>query len=511
MPLFEKLGSTKLKSIKFGQTGGIGDTKPYIVTDINNADKGINNLIYLKFDDGFIRGGTIGALKSSITDTLRISKFLTDFPKGPLFLTKQIGLQLSNPIIETRQLPFPKNKEGILGKIISGTNKLSSLVGGPTRIYNAGINTLAQIPVNNLGGHIVRHGFLPIPDDNNKYIKIVKENNENGNNRLERLYYNFFEQDSTKTNIFANISSNVINDYIGGPNSFYGIGHTKINRTEFTGKRKDIDSAINKITAKDIYLSVLEHVYNANTIFQKYKTKYNENANIEDFKSPKVTNNISSKDHINSITSDNVKYKISGSGLSNLFNNEEENIRQAVQNYIPKTPNTKYNDLIYAKVNKPNITLPISQKDDPNSVIKKKVTDISTYIIRKPNITNPSDVLEYDYNLTKLEEVYNRDDDKIMMVKFSQLDPFKGKILNSINLSSYLSSYNESYNSTWQDIKYNGRSEVFYSFDSYKKTASFKLQIPIFNPNELKTKHENLKLLQKGLADAHLEALGFKI
>jgi hypothetical protein len=67
-----------------------------------------------------------------------------------------------------------------------------------------------------------------------------------------------------------------------------------------------------------------------------------------------------------------------------------------------------------------------------------------------------------------------------------------------------MSGYNESYDSSWDGIKYNGRSEFFYTFNSFKKTASFKLQIPIFNQGELAAKHEALKNLQKSAAGAYL-------
>ena len=183
MSLFEKLKDTSLKSLKFGQTGGVGDTKPYIVTDINTVDRGFNSFRMTKFDDGFIRGGAVGSLNAGLTDTVRIGKFLTDFPKGPLFITKQVGLQLSNPRLETKQLPTNKTGTSFIGRIgatvLNLANKINNLVGGPTRIYNLGINTLAQVPLNALGGHIVRHGFLPVQNETQKYFSVVTENNKN--------------------------------------------------------------------------------------------------------------------------------------------------------------------------------------------------------------------------------------------------------------------------------------------------------------------------------------------
>ena len=82
MPLLDL--KTDLKSIKYGhdRPGGGDSNQPYIKTDINTVDKGINRLRLTNFDDGLIRGGIIGALNASIVDTIRISKFLTDFPKA---------------------------------------------------------------------------------------------------------------------------------------------------------------------------------------------------------------------------------------------------------------------------------------------------------------------------------------------------------------------------------------------------------------------------------------------
>jgi hypothetical protein len=45
--------------------------------------------------NGFLAslGGIIGATNAAVVDTLRVGKFLTDLPKGPLWIVKQVGLQ----------------------------------------------------------------------------------------------------------------------------------------------------------------------------------------------------------------------------------------------------------------------------------------------------------------------------------------------------------------------------------------------------------------------------------
>ena len=191
MPLIDL--KTDLKSLKYGhdRPGGGNSGQPYITNDINNPKN------RLGFDDGLIRGGAIGALKASINDTARIGKFLKDFPKGPLFIVKQVGLQFSNPKLEVKKV---NTGIGFIDRIADFAQDKFGL--GPTRLYNLGINTLAQVPVNAFGIHFNRHGLLPVQDDSTKYLAVAQANNEDSkNNRLVRYKNNFKLGDGKSENI----------------------------------------------------------------------------------------------------------------------------------------------------------------------------------------------------------------------------------------------------------------------------------------------------------------------
>lgn len=146
------------------------------------------SLRYSLFDDGLIRGGVLNVGLSTLRDTARIGKFFAS-GKGVLFTTKQVGLQLSNPPLEQLPAkdPLPTKNQGFLNNI---GNSITNFVNSksPTQIYNLGINTLAQVAINAAGGHIIRHGKLPVGGvgflDNNSsnvqgysYEKVVKTNN----------------------------------------------------------------------------------------------------------------------------------------------------------------------------------------------------------------------------------------------------------------------------------------------------------------------------------------------
>jgi hypothetical protein len=213
MPLINL--QTNLKSLKYGQDrpGGGDSGQPYVQSPIggsptplsilvrNNAvrkilgDKTSNKVGDVidkmgNFDDGFVRGGIFGSINAGITDTVRVGKFLTDAPKGPLFIARQVGLQLSNPKLEVKKVELNGKglksffKDAFTGDI---NNLLGTLTGGllePTRLYNLGINTIAQVPVGALGIHFNRHGILPIQNEDSKYESVVDFNNQqNSNNK----------------------------------------------------------------------------------------------------------------------------------------------------------------------------------------------------------------------------------------------------------------------------------------------------------------------------------------
>lgn len=224
---------TDLKSLKYGQDrpNGGSSGQPYIQTDIRTVDATFSGANLTLYDDGLIRGGMVASQNAAATDTLRIAKFFTDPPKGPLFLVKQVGLQLSNPQLERR-------------------GDTTERYVGPSRIYNLGINTLAQVPLTAFGEHIVRHGILPINDPDTYYESVVTANNfqstDSKDNRLLK-YATKFTLGGEGGIINKSWNDDLeLNKYVSGPNSTYGIGNTIISRYTNTNDKSKIDAAFDR-------------------------------------------------------------------------------------------------------------------------------------------------------------------------------------------------------------------------------------------------------------------------
>lgn len=518
MPLLDL--KTDLKSLKYGadRPGGGDSGLPYIKTDINKVDQGFNRLRSTKFDDGLIRGGVIGALNASVTDTVRITKFLTDPPKGPLFIVKQVGLQLSNPRLEVPKNPF-NIASGLPDSALSvGTNGLLQ----PTRIYNLGINTLAQIPVNAIGGHINRHGLLPTQTKANTYEAIATANNDiNGSSKFNRLIQltNKFELGNKTLNpvidkriaetvntlfqiatgnsiipININPKNLIIDDYIAGPNSVYGIGRTTINRyinTEdafkvnlsktlsrnYAGKTRSDKGDVEEIKIKNTYDYGISNITSSLFAINSFKDLPSQLDDNSSFIFPRE------KDRI-------VSHSISGS-------NKVDIVRNGPSSYPDREITGS------SGFGKYNLPLPITVYDYGTSATKTYAT-----LLQKQQQSSNFEISQSYYGGTfttktiqnkksKRYSEFSRVNDRVLnedtlKLIFSPINPFDGTSNTAKEFLGYLANYSENYDSGWSDIRYAGRAESFYVFNSFKKTVSLGFNIPCFNEEELINNHTKL-------------------
>ena len=224
MPLIDL--KSNLTDLKFGndRPGGGNSGLPYIKTYLPQNDSAAANLAIDagKYSIDFpIRGGA-KALTDAVTDTLRITRFFGDLQRGPFFIAKQIGLQLSNPRTE-------------VGDVLGGTPY--------TQVY-VPTNTLAQVGVQGSGIHWDRPGLVPSTPDQSKYAYIVGQQvttNVGKSNRLLNLYTTKIKPGSLaidpimmkKLGIDDKSSLNLFK-YSNGPETTYGIGETIIPRFEST-------------------------------------------------------------------------------------------------------------------------------------------------------------------------------------------------------------------------------------------------------------------------------------
>jgi hypothetical protein len=527
MALRDLLNDTTLKSLKYGsdQLGGGVSRQPYITTDINDpnltrlvlrGELGINvrrlglaNLPILSNitgvidnkigkDDGFIRGGFTGAANAGIVDFIRINSWIAD---NPLWIAKQVGLQLSNPRLEVPAIgrSLLTNPGNLLSFATKGILQ-------PTRIYNAGINTLLQVPANAFGIHFYRHGLGPEMADNTKYEAIARANNQDvltgvSDNRLLKLKDKLqigtptFQTSpllSGITNLLSRIpvigsiinsvlaDNTPIDNYLTGPGSVYGIGSTLIKRYQNTTSAN---------------LNEFESIALTTAI---------NNTRVADV-SPKLRNYLRIPVSNNSIEA-----------LSNLNQYETKTLSGNGNTAVPYANSSpalrKYDELFAAVKKVTTITqeIPFSNvsasnyansqyagvKKHPFSADRKQFKTIANIGLNRDagnykyygsaSIGDGASKKTYDNTY-----IFDRYDSDILTVMFRGVDPFT---LNEERwaFSAYLSGFKDSFDGTWNDINYIGRSETFYIYSKFRRSVSFSLKIPCFNRTQLFEKHRAL-------------------
>lgn len=528
---------TDLKSLKYGsdRPGGGNSNEPYIKTDINKVDDGFNRLRLTRFDDGFIRGGVIGTANSAIVDTLRIGKFLIDFPKGPLFLVKQVGLQLSNPRLEIPRNPINIFQGGVDNLLSKSTNGLLE----PTRIYNLGINTLAQIPVNAIGGHINRHGLLPVQSDASKYESVVKANNNDvflsktsTNNRLVKLTEKFKLGDrignktqdknslipqniaTTVQNILRSVvklpnipllntdsKQLVIDDYIAGPGSTYGIGNTLIKRYSYTedtsliqgaldnskayaGKTRDSKGQPQEIASDlDRLLGASHHVVSILAPKDSNKNPISGNKN----NIPVNLNNRYATTDINGDKNGIYKTYPSHSIIPNT-SNQFRIYNSALKEYSSTPTKISYKNTYgetYSITGSTNWSI-VSRENRVGSGRIDKLNSLG--IIQNRGIYEGNDTFVQDGDIRDLVKF------RIQAVNTDGPD-----MSNWMVFRAYLTQFADNVDASWNPIKYAGRGDKLYTYDGFTRKISIGFKAAALSAGEMKPMYQRLNYLMSNL------------
>lgn len=439
-------GNFTQDKMKFGndRPGGGSSGEPYVITPKGFKWSPSN------FDDGLIRDGIVGATTRTAADVVRITKFFTDFPKGPLFIAKQVGLQLTNPLLEHRE---DRNTSNIFNKIQNDI--------GPTRIYNLGVNTLAQVAGFAFGQHFVRHGISPVMNDKDKYFSIVKSNNELGNNRLVKNLIRLSKPGS---------DTDPISEYKSGPGSSLGIGKTTINRYETS-----LLSSTNPAVLNSFIPYSVQDLYNINNktgeeIFQPHpekaqtavlnnamadETNATLNVREDDFRKIKAL-----KYNADIPYSDYFTYKIERRiGVGSARGSDKSR-----KDYTIDDP------LSSDRIN----SVSLYYADSP--VGNGTTTDVNGIIIDKKAIR---DLIKF-----RIEAVDN--DNPLYSVWLI----FRAYITNMV----------DNMKATWNPYSYTGRGEIFYRYQDFKPSFSFDLMIAAQSRSEMKPLYQKLNYLKSLLA-----------
>jgi len=512
MAIFNQASLTSLRGLKYGNDtiGGGNSGEPYITQPIPPAlDEQVDSTLIWNSDNGLIRGGFAGATRASATDFVRIGKFFKDTPRGPLFVAKQVGLQLSNPKLESKR----STNTGLAGFGESLLNLATGTIGS-TRVYNLGINTLLQTGIVAFGGHIVRHGLLPILSDSEKYEAVAINNDFKGtfgkNNRLVLL------KEKLANNLNTNIST-----YIGGPGSIDGIGLTIIKRYNFTLNNSQyiplkspvtidnngIISNLDSLKVNVLYPTPNPNYYNAQGVSLQYfdndpGTIASKNSIL--LPSDDKTNNLTENSQIG-------QNAINYGASRNYTALRKALFEQTNSDQIGTATINKYNasEVAPGTINNFNtVSAPIVFNITGKS--KYKGLDLSKYNIDRRLGLSQADGYKDEVNLTPLYYAsdapglsYINIPGKGRPTKVRDLIKFRIEAVdndspnNSVWMifRSYLKDISDNPNPSWNTVNYVGRGEPFYIYKGFERNISFTLQVAAMSEAELKPMWQKLNYL----------------
>jgi hypothetical protein len=408
-------------------------------------------LKFTSFDDGLIRGGIVNAGLASLRDTARVGNFLKS-PKGLVWIAKQVGLQLSNPKLEQPE-------------------DFRTLSNNNTRLYNLGLNTLAQVPLNAFGGHIIRHGILPVGGvgflegssltniKGYNYEKITTDNNilQGEKSGFYQGYSSgdYYGKNPNRLVQYLSITNNNydgvtnLSEYNGGSASVYGIGQTRINTT-------------------NIRTTVGRGIFTPG--FAKNLNGFSPLTNDQIILTPQA--------NLDSV----LKVQLENSPLAENNNTADLNIEARIGTSSKRK--SSYNVDSINVINITNSTIFY----DTLAGAKVKNTDAKIYENKA-----------IDKNLKdKIDGYFGRD-----IIKF-RIEFLNNDLATTqtdvLAFRAYLNDFNDGMNAKWDSYRYMGRGEEFYVYNGFTRDIGVDFTLYAHSPEEMRPIYQKLNYLMSTFA-----------
>ena len=466
------MGNFSQTSLPYGNDvrGGGNSGQPYVQVGIDPEPQ------FGQFDDGLIRGGFLDTTLAVFRDEIRLGKFLTGIGstnlengvKGPLFLTKQIGLNRSNPQFEN-------------------LNDSTS----DKRTYNREYN-LASIPLNAasspFGIHFDQNGLII---DNKSYAGdyqngvpgIAADNMtsfQEGNFKSNRLV-SYFEAMSTQPDEY------ILKAQDGGSDSLYGIGRTVTSRVRNTGPLND--ATTNKL---DISSQGGANSWSYNTI-NNFNTDWD---NL--FNSDQSTLPISSQDNFNK----DFKDFRSITGTTPSKNYPSYNVENRIG--VSTNKNAAYK-------NNPgqNTYSWQSQTGAVDSINTINITRAGTFYANSGTATSaqkPELFQNGDQYKDRLSGFFGRD---IIKFRIEVNNNDKPGVNNNEVLAfrAYLNNMDDDFEAKWNEYRYMGRGEPFFVYEGYSRDISLSFTVFAHTPEEMAPIWNKINYLASSLTPDYSDRL----
>jgi len=496
MALRDKLDETKLRSLTYG------DNTPYVTVDVN-TQKVTSNGKELNVSNN----GTI--INSAIIDTSRITAAIKD---KPWWAVQQIAIQAMN---SRANFGFV---EGRIKPTFTSDQQYTPL------------NTLAQVALNGVGGHIERKGLVPGNVTSNllgtgTYEAVKKRENdlEDANiNPLVTFYkdlkltdFSYIAPLSQPGNFLTNAISlfkdpnKPIYSYAGGPNSLFGVGTTTIRRyynsvesirnsnlnnfeiKPLTPSNPTLDSRAGGTIITDpktLLVEGLSPTYVANLENDSSPTDFSDNIQLnlkplnsaffEPTTNPLFNIYVNNASTITSVDT-NGNYNINNSSL--ITSNEAITYNNGFTTMSFKSPGKGWYGISR------EVRVGSGKEDQIN------LTPLFT-----TNNNNVNDRVKIGSSYFNIKDLVN-----------FRIEAIQTDSLNStwMVFRSFLTDLSDQTTATWNGFKYIGRGENFYTYQGHERTISVSFKVAAISEEEMKPMYQKLNYLMSNMMGDYKEGI----
>jgi hypothetical protein len=494
MALRDKLDETKLRSLTYG------DDSPYVTVDINTQKVISDGKVLNVLNNG-------NRINSAIIDTYRIGNFLFD---KPWWSVQQISQQVLN---------INSNFGYYEGK-----PKFSL---SPNQQYTP-LNTLAQIALTGVGGHIERKGL--VPGDvignllgNGTYEAIKKREFDLADaniNPLVTFSKNLLKPTELKSTTTRSSQSKIgkfvtnaislftdpyepIYKYAGGPSSLGGIGTTTIRRYYNSIdeiNRSNLNGFVQQsVTANPIldtksggttinYLSTLGVSYYAEDKYKNNEDKFTKSVNTNN--NPYVTPTWLNQTPPEPTPNPLFNIYTTGSGYTGVTGSYIYNVNTSslITNNETITYNNGKTSLTFKSPGKG--WYGISREVRVGSGVQDGINLTPLFTTKADDSLAGSDQIKIDSN------TYNIRD----LVKF-RIEAIQTDTLRStwMIFRAFITDYSDQVTAEWNGTKYIGRAEKFYTYGGFDRTVNISFKVAAISATEMGPMYQKLNYLMSNM------------
>ena len=501
------------KDIAGGGYSGLPFIKPVVPKTLGQYFSITTEALSLDYP---IRGGSYEELAAR-QDFARIDRFMESNPQGRAFVDKMTGLALSNPKIETG---YNGGVAGLFGT--ENTRFLSVAQGGGP------INLLTQLTAGGTGFHYPLLGQSEdLLDPINLYAYTVAKKPTN-ENRLVSLYNLNVNSEVTPisqtasrlglTNssnnllgsFLGSIPSNVLlQSYVGGPGSRYGLGNTDI--------FKATNAAGAPISTNTAPLFLGSYTSNIKG------TLVQGRPNIEiDY------NNLLGASLIQNLDTgfqDNTSQTLGQEGGDGYIRAEQNTAGPTTTTFFSNTlaydtlmsdVDGSYNDF-RTRVMDPSQVASSNYKDynmprrigtgDVGIRTAAQRKNVSISVASTIDTVNASEINGTIDGLVNGEEkeVFPRD---LIKFRFQVLDNKSG-LPTTTTFRAFLTDYSDNHSAEWNAKRYTGRGENFYTYQGHDRTVGFSFMVAAQSKQEMAPLYRKLNFLLSSSYPDYTPGTGF--